>query len=141
MEQLSPNENTSENDRSRIQHILESYEQGFLKKLFAVPHKDSIFEMYIDTRTRDMIGLQWTAVQEAPQCFIAISDTDYTRVWNDYKSQGSFLRSCQSWKKEIEQAKGRAVQSLEMGAEEKFAIRLYEVMKFVCKDRRLKGGR
>lgn len=138
MRQLNPDGSMPENDKDMIQYILEAYKQGFLKKLFAVPHKDFIFEMYINTQTRYTIGLQWTDTQEEPQCFVDINDIDYTRVWNDYISQGSFLRSCQSWKKEIEQAKGRAVQSLEMGAEEKFAIRLYEVMKFVCKDRRLK---
>lgn len=138
MKQLNPNEDIPQNDRGKIQYILESYERGFLKKLFSVPHEDYIFEMYIDTRTRYTIGLQWTAVQEEPQCFIAINDTDYTRIWEDYIAQGNFLKSCRSWKKEIEQAKGRAVQSLTMGPQEKFAIRLYEVMKFVCKDRRLK---
>lgn len=127
------------NESKLYELYVQLHNDCMLKKIFAVPYDDYLIEMYIDSRNKGAVAFQYWEDYEEPQIIVDVTDEEWLNAWDEYVQQGRYVITSKIYKKEVEARKNRAVNSVEMGPAEKFAVRLYETVKFICKDKRLKS--
>lgn len=128
-------------DVKQMAGVMEMIHRCFIKKMFVIINDSILEEYYVDSVMLQCYIVQWDKREDKPTVYIDVSFDEWIDAWNTYCRLGAALSTDADWRKSIENRKVAAVREWEIGAEQKFNIRAYEAMKFVLKDKRLKGDK
>ena len=119
--------------------VQRSFKKGLLKKIFALILQDGkLQEWYIDSRNGQAVVLQWSDTTKDPAIYINVTEEEWSNAWWQYISIGLNIKENKTYRDKVEKEKAWAVESIEYSPSEVLALKRWECVKFIMKDRRLK---